>query len=197
MNGRIETYVYVMYGETVTYTLCLIGSCGSPVGIVTRLWAGRRVRFSAGPVIFFSLPPLWGPPSLIPSGYRGLFRQGLSCRSVKLTAHFYLVPRLRMHGAVLLFPQYILMLWGVKGTTLRFHTMILGEWKCSSTHSLTSALDADEWSASLTGRFTSRERAPGNHWIGGWVGPRAGLDAVAKRKIPIPCRGSNPRSSSL
>jgi hypothetical protein len=25
---------------------------------------------------------------------------------------------------------------------------------------------------------TPRERAPGNHWIGGWVGPRAVLDAV-------------------
>jgi hypothetical protein len=23
-------------------------------------------------------------------------------------------------------------------------------------------------------------------WIGGWVGPRAGLDAVVKRKIPSP-----------
>jgi hypothetical protein len=22
------------------------------------------------------------------------------------------------------------------------------------------------------------------HWLGGWVGPRAGLDAVVKRKIP-------------
>jgi hypothetical protein len=30
-----------------------------------------------------------------------------------------------------------------------------------------------EWSASRTGRFT-----PSTHWIGGWVGPRAVLDAV-------------------
>jgi hypothetical protein len=37
-----------------------------------------------------------------------------------------------------------------------------------------------------------RERAPGTHWIGGWSGPRAGLDAVSKRKIPIPRRDSNP-----
>jgi hypothetical protein len=29
-----------------------------------------------------------------------------------------------------------------------------------------------------------RERALGTHWIGGWVGPRAVLDAVVKRKIP-------------
>jgi hypothetical protein len=30
-----------------------------------------------------------------------------------------------------------------------------------------------------------RERAPGTHWIGGWVvGHRAGLHMVLKRKIP-------------
>jgi hypothetical protein len=56
----------------------------------------------------------------------------------------------------------------------------------SSTHSLASALDGGEWSASRPGRFTPRERAPGTHWIGGWVGPRAVLDAVVKRKIPSP-----------
>jgi hypothetical protein len=48
----------------------------------------------------------------------------------------------------------------------------------SSTHSLNSALDGGEWSASRPVRFTFRERAPGTHWIGGWVGPRAVLDAV-------------------
>jgi hypothetical protein len=59
----------------------------------------------------------------------------------------------------------------------------------SSTHSLTSALDGAEWSASRPGHFTPKERAPGTHWIGGWVGPRAVLDVVVKRKIPIggPC----------
>jgi hypothetical protein len=36
------------------------------------------------------------------------------------------------------------------------------------------------------------KRAPGAHWIEGWVGPRAGLDVVVKRKIPSPCRDSNP-----
>jgi hypothetical protein len=62
----------------------------------------------------------------------------------------------------------------------------------SSTHSLTSALDRGEWSASRPGRFTPRERAPVSHWIGGWLGPRAVLDAVVKRKIPSPRRESNP-----
>jgi hypothetical protein len=35
--------------------------------------------------------------------------------------------------------------------------------------------------------FTPGERAPGTHWIGGWVGPRASLDDVERRKIfPLP-----------
>jgi hypothetical protein len=58
----------------------------------------------------------------------------------------------------------------------------MGEWRYSSTHSLTTALDGGEWSASRPGRFTPRVRAPGIHWIGGLVGPRAGLDAVEKKK---------------
>jgi hypothetical protein len=44
----------------------------------------------------------------------------------------------------------------------------------------------NEWSASHPGHFTPREGGPGTHWIGGWVGPRAVLDAVVKRKIPSP-----------
>jgi hypothetical protein len=68
----------------------------------------------------------------------------------------------------------------------------MGEWRYSSTHSLTSALDGGEWSASRPSRFTPRERAPCTHWIGDWVGPRAVLEAVVKRKIPSPRRESNP-----
>jgi hypothetical protein len=48
---------------------------------------------------------------------------------------------------------------------------------------LTSGLDAGEWSASRLCRFTPRERALSTHWIGGWVGSGAGLDAVEKRTI--------------
>jgi hypothetical protein len=46
---------------------------------------------------------------------------------------------------------------------------------------LTSALVGGEWSASRLGRFTPKERASGTHWIGGWVGPRAGVENVKKR----------------
>jgi hypothetical protein len=67
----------------------------------------------------------------------------------------------------------------------------------SSTHSLTSALDGGEWSDPRPGLFTPRERAPGTHWIGGLVGPRAVLDAVVKTKIPNTRRESNPRTSII
>jgi hypothetical protein len=59
---------------------------------------------------------------------------------------------------------------------------------------LTSTLDGVEWSASRPGRFISRERDHGTHWIGGWVGPRTLLDVAVNRKIPRPRRESNPRT---
>jgi hypothetical protein len=62
---------------------------------------------------------------------------------------------------------------------------------------LTSALDGGEWSALRLSHFTPRERPSDTHVVGGWVGPRAGLDVVLKRKIPSPCRDSNWRSSKL
>jgi hypothetical protein len=65
------------------------------------------------------------------------------------------------------------------------------EWRYSSTHSLTSALDGGEWSASRPSRFTPREGVPATRWIGGWLGSRASLDMVSKRKIPSPRRESN------
>jgi hypothetical protein len=48
---------------------------------------------------------------------------------------------------------------------------------------LTSALVGGEWSASRPGSFIPGERAPGTHWIGGWVNPRDGLDDLEKRKF--------------
>jgi hypothetical protein len=70
------------------------------------------------------------------------------------------------------------------------HENILGEWRHSSTHPLTSVLEG-EWSALCPGRFTPRKRTPGTLWLG-WVGPRAGLNTVSKRKIPSPRLESNP-----
>jgi len=64
-------------------------------------------------------------------------------------------------------------------------------------HSLTLALDGGEWTALHPSCFTPKERAPGTHWIGDWVGTRVILDMVMKRKISSPCQESNPRTSII
>jgi hypothetical protein len=48
---------------------------------------------------------------------------------------------------------------------------------------LISVLAVGEWSVSRPGRFTSEERSLGTHLLGGWVGPRAGLEDVENRKF--------------
>jgi hypothetical protein len=49
--------------------------------------------------------------------------------------------------------------------------------------SLTSALVGGEWSTSRPCRFTPGERAPGTHWIGGWLDLRVGLDDLEETKF--------------
>jgi hypothetical protein len=51
---------------------------------------------------------------------------------------------------------------------------------CIDPHFLTSVLAGGEWSASRSGRFTSWERAPSIHWIGGLVDLIGGLDDVER-----------------
>jgi hypothetical protein len=48
---------------------------------------------------------------------------------------------------------------------------------------LTSAPDESEWSASRPDCLTTGKIVPRTHSIGRWVGPRAGLNTVAKIKI--------------
>jgi hypothetical protein len=48
------------------------------------------------------------------------------------------------------------------------------------------ALVGDEWSASRPYRFNPGERAPGTHWIGGWVDLRAGLDDLKRQFLTLP-----------
>jgi hypothetical protein len=66
---------------------------------------------------------LWGPTTFLFSGQGGLFPGGLRGRNVKLTAHFHLVPRLRMRGAILPLPN--ISSWGTQDATfqLYFHSM--------------------------------------------------------------------------
>jgi hypothetical protein len=47
---------------------------------------------------------------------------------------------------------------------------------------LTSALDGGDWSVSLPGRCITEETALGTPWRGGWVGRRASLVIVEKKK---------------
>jgi hypothetical protein len=42
-----------------------------------------------------------------------------------------------------------------------------------------------------------RERTPGTHWLGYWVGPGAGLGVFEKRKISYPSQESNPELPTL
>jgi hypothetical protein len=58
----------------------------------------------------------------------------------------------------------------------------------------TSALDGGEWSASRPGRALAPGEDPRTHCTGGWMGPRAGLDTEATRKILSPLPGMEPRS---
>jgi hypothetical protein len=61
-----------------------------------------------------------------------------------------------------------------------------GEWRRSSTHFYPLHWVKKNGSLHAWTLYPPppRERAPGTHWIGGWVGPIAGLDAGEKRKIP-------------
>jgi hypothetical protein len=67
---------------------------------------------------FISYLKIPGPRSLLFNGHRWLFNQGQSGRGVKLTTHPYLIPRLKMTGAIprLSIPSYNLM--AGMGTTL-------------------------------------------------------------------------------
>jgi hypothetical protein len=49
-----------------------------------------------------------------------------------------------------------------------------------------SALDGSERSALRSDQFSPGERAPGTHWIGGWVDHKSGADMVSKRKDSDP-----------
>jgi hypothetical protein len=85
----------------------------------------RFVRVPVGSRIFYSPhhpERLWGPPSLLSSGYLGLFSRG-----VKLTTHFQLVPRSRKGGSIHPLPQ-----------TSSWHSTELPEYRSNITFTFTS-----------------------------------------------------------
>jgi hypothetical protein len=56
------------------------------------------------------------------------------------------------------------------------HAGTNGERSYGSFSFLTSALDGGEWLRHTPAAIYPRGRTPGTHLIGGWLGPRAGLD---------------------
>jgi hypothetical protein len=72
------------------------------------------------------------------------------------------------------------------------HRGAWGERRYSSYSFTTSALDGVNGQHHAPTALYPRERTPGTHWRGGWVGPRAGLDTEDRGKIICLCRGSNP-----
>jgi hypothetical protein len=59
----------------------------------------------------------------------------------------------------------------------------MGEWVCIDPHFLDLSTSW-RWVVSFTPQsLCPEERAPGTHWIGGWVDLRVGLDDVEKRKF--------------
>jgi hypothetical protein len=63
---------------------------------------------------------------------------------------------------------------------------------------LTSALEGGERSASRLGpALPPGKEPPGTRCTGGWVGPRAGLDAEVRGKNALPLSGIEPRSSDV
>jgi hypothetical protein len=66
----------------------------------------------------------------------------------------------------------------------------LGEWRYSSTI-LHLTVDGGKWSASRPRPFYLRGKSLDVHWLGGWEGHRASLDAVERRRLTFPCRELN------
>jgi hypothetical protein len=68
----------------------------------------------------------------------------------------------------------------------------MGVRRYSSYSYLTSALDGVSGQHHAPAALYPRGKNPGTHCTGGWVGPRAGLDAETRRKILCLCPGSTP-----
>jgi hypothetical protein len=65
-------------------------------------------------------------PASYPMGNLGFYPKGRG-RGVNLTIHLHLVPRLRMQGAISLFPQYVFMAWCLIKQEMRFHGVVLSK----------------------------------------------------------------------
>jgi hypothetical protein len=131
------------------------------------------------------LPPSW--QKCVPQDKSGIHPLDLSIRLCSATPwKMVIIFTFRILRTSNLEPQRSLSLFGSKlsSTTSRFLLGVLGEVSRGQLHAFpTLALGGSEWSASWPNHFIPGKRFPGTHWIGNWVGPRASLDTVEKRKI--------------
>jgi hypothetical protein len=102
----IRVHGQVKEQNVIHSSYLLFRSRDSVVGIATSYGLDNRgvgVQVHVGSRVFSSPrrpDQLWGPPSLLSKGYRGLSPRRLSGRSVKLTNHLQLVPRSRKYGSI-------------------------------------------------------------------------------------------------
>jgi hypothetical protein len=73
-----------------------------------------------------------------------------------------------------------------KSSPTTCHTGAWGTGDIAPTHSWLATRWGWVVSVMSLPHFTPGERTLGTHWIGGWVGPRAGLDTEAREKNPLP-----------
>jgi hypothetical protein len=77
------------------------------------------------------------------------------------------------------------------------HEEVLGKWTYSSTIFFFCLEDGCERSASCPSRLSAVEEASGTHRIGSWVDPKAGLQAVEKRKTLSPAGNRTPAAHPI
>jgi hypothetical protein len=78
-----------------------------------------------------------------------------------------------------------------KGHPLHTNSGASGERRYGPSHSLTTALEGGEWLTTRPAAFTPG-KIHGTHCTGGWVGPRAGLDAETRGKTSAPVEDRTP-----
>jgi hypothetical protein len=86
--------------------------------------------------------------------------------------------------------------FGSSGKHTNHYTTKATQWerRYSSYSFLTSELDGVSGQRHAPAELCPGKGSPGTHWIGGWVGPRVGLDTEARGKILCLCGESNPGS---